>query len=202
MKSTQVHNAKVGWRAKATIRRHVLDAVGPSRAVVFDAFAGPGLMWAEVWRRAAEYVGCDEHRHRDARCCYVADNRRVLRTLDLARFTVFDLDAFGCPWEQALIIAARRHLAPGERVGFAITDGTWLKTRTGTGWPHALREATGIERAAGEMGDKGFHDELLVRAAHTVARRMGGTIVRQWRAVGVTGARMRYLGLVLEGLDA
>lgn len=199
MKAPQVENAKLGWKAKVQIRQHVLEQITPARAVVFDAFAGPGLMWAEVWKHAAGYVGCDERWHPDARCCFVADNRRVMRCVDLAPFTIFDLDAFGSPWDQALILAARRHLAPGERVGLVLTEGTWMKTRTGTGWPAGLRQATGISRTAGEMGDKGFHDELIGRALRSVVRKMGGTIVRQWRAVGVTGARMRYLGLVIEG---
>jgi hypothetical protein len=199
MKQPKVENAKRGWRAKVEIRRRVLAALTPGRARVFDAFAGPGLMWAEVWQHAAAYVGCDDRWHADARCCFVADNRRVMRCVDLAPFTVFDLDAYGSPWEQALILAARRHLAPGEQVALVLTEGTWMKTRTGTGWPAALRQACGITRAASGMGDKGMHDELIARALRTVARTMGGRIVRQWRAVGTTGAQMRYLGLVLEG---
>lgn len=199
MKSAQVANAHVGWRAKVEIRRRVLAALTPAAARVFDAFAGPGLMWAEVWQHAAAYVGCDERWHRDARCCFVADNRRVMRCLDLTPFTIFDLDAYGSPWEQALILAARRRLAPGERVGLVVTEGTWMKTRTGTCWPAALRQACGITPAAGGMGDKGMHDELIARALLHVVRRMGGRMIQQWRAVGVTGARMRYLGVVIEG---
>jgi hypothetical protein len=200
MKAPKVENAKLGWRAKVQIRQHVLDALTPKRAVVFDAFAGPGLMWSEVWKHAAGYVGCDERWHRDTRCCFVGDNRRVMRCVDLTPFTVFDLDAFGSPWEQALILAARRRLAPGERIGLVLTEGTWMKTRTGTGWPAALRQATGISRAAGGMGDKGFHDELIARALRSVVRQMGGKVVKQWRAIGVTGARMRYIGAVVEAV--
>jgi hypothetical protein len=65
-------------------------------------------MWTHVWREAAGYVGCDLKWFADERCCYVADNRRVLRCADLSSFTCFDLDAYGSPWEQALIVAARR----------------------------------------------------------------------------------------------
>jgi hypothetical protein len=34
-----------------------------------------------------------------------ADNRRVMRTVDLALFSIFDLGSFGLPWVQAIIIA-------------------------------------------------------------------------------------------------
>lgn len=202
MKKSKVENAKLGWRAKVQIRQHVLNELTPARTVVFDAFAGTGLMWAEVWKHAAGYVGCDERWHADARCCFVADNRRVMRCIDLSPFTCFDLDAFGSPWDQALILAARRRLAPGERVGLVLTEGTWMKTRSGTGWPHGLRQATGIVSTAAGMGDKGMHDELIARGLRTVVRLMGGRIVRQWRAIGSTGAQMRYLGSVIEGGDA
>jgi hypothetical protein len=196
----KVDNAERGWRAKVEIRQHVLDALTPARTVVFDAFAGTGLMWSAVWQQAAGYVACDERWHADARCCYVADNRRVLRCVDLAPFTCFDLDAFRSPWEQALIIAARRpRLRRGERLGLVLTEGTWMKTRTG--WPAALRQLTGIKRSATNVGVRCTvaHDELIARALGRVVRQMGGRLVRQWQAIGKTGAQVRYLGVVIEG---
>lgn len=190
-------------KAKLEIRQHVLDVITPARAVVFDAFAGTGQMWAEVWQRAAGYVGCDARWHADARCCFVADNRRVMRCLDLQRFTVFDFDAYGSPWEQALILAARRRLKPRERLGLVITEGTWTKTRMGNGWPGSLRQAVGIHPhvAAVQHGlTESMHDDLINRAVRTIARQMRGQLVQQWRAIGMTGMRMRYLGLVIEGV--
>lgn len=189
--------------AKIEIRRRVLEAITPARAMVFDAFAGTGQMWAEVWQHAAGYVGCDERWHKDARCCFVADNRRVLRCLNLQPFTIFDLDAYGSPWEQALILAARRRLAPRERLGLVLTEGTWTKTRMGNGWPGALRQAVGIAPhvAAVQHGlTQTMHDDLIHRAVRAIARQMQGQLVRQWRAIGMTGTRMRYLGLILEGI--
>jgi hypothetical protein len=100
---------------KAEIRRLVLEAVGPGSRV-FDAFAGTGQMFAKAWKGAGGYVGCDMRFVRDDRTAFVADNRRVLRAIDLAPFNVFDLDAYGSPWEQVLIIAARRPVAPAHQV--------------------------------------------------------------------------------------
>jgi len=201
----KIDNAAAGRAAKVEIRARVLAAVTPARAVVFDAFAGAGVMFEAVWRQAADYVGCDDRWHDDARCCFVADNRRVMRAVDLSRFTVFDFDAYGSPWEQALILAARRPLAAGERLGLVITEGTWLSTKGGV-MPKTLRQATGVAsvvvgnnvRARGMHG--AMHDELIARALRTVVARLRGRIVQQWRAVGTTGARMRYLGVVVEGV--
>lgn len=161
---------------------------------VFDAFAGPGVMHAAVWKDAAGYVGCDSKWFNDDRLCFVADNRRVLRCIDLSPFTCFDLDAFGSPWEQALIIAARRPTKSGERIGLILTEGTSLKTRM-KGMPGALGQAAGVNKAATYGAT---HDELVDRALYGVARRMRCEVVRHWRAVGVTGAQMRYVGAVLE----
>ena len=198
MKPAKVHNAKHGWRAKVEIRQRVMAELTPEKTVVFDAYSGPGRMWAEVWRQAADYVGCDEEWFRDERCCFVADNRRVLRSIDLQPFTCFDLDAFGSPWEQALIIAARRRVAPGERLGLVMTEGTSLGTRFNS-LSHAMRQAAGVTKA-GSIGAGRWHDELIALALGGVVRRMGVRIIRQWRAIGTTGAQVRYLGMILEGV--
>ena len=195
---TKVDNSHAGVAAKVEVRQRVLNALTPARAVVFDAFAGTGQMYEAVWHAAAGYVGCDERWHADDRRCFVADNRRVLRCIDLAPFTCFDLDAYGSPWEQALIIAARRpRLALGERLGLVFTEGTSLYTRFSS-VPHAMREAAGLLPAV-SLGAGRLHDALIARAVRGVVRRMGGAVVKEWRAVGVTGAQMRYIGVVVEG---
>src|SRR5262252_2796473 len=99
--STKTNTAPIARAAKIEIRRNLLAAIKPAR--VFDAFAGAGELHDAVWCEAAEYVGCDEKWFRDHRLMYVADNRRVLRAVDLTAFNIFDLDAYGSPWEQALI---------------------------------------------------------------------------------------------------
>jgi hypothetical protein len=183
--------------AKAAIRREVLEGVGGGkRAHVFDAYAGSGAMHTAVWHEAATYVGCDQKWFRDGRVMFVADNRRVLRTLDLGRFNVFDLDAYGSPWEQAVIIAARRPVERGERVGMAITDGSGITVKTGEPLPHALRELTGI---LGMHGMIRWQDEIIDRALAGLCRRMGCELKARWEARGRTGALVRYMGLVFEG---
>jgi hypothetical protein len=112
-------------------------------------------------------------------------------------FTVFDLDAFGSPWEQALILAARRPVAPGERIGLVLTEGSQLKTRFG-GLPLAMRIAAGMAPEA-DLGLGRMHDEMIARALRGVVRRMGARVVKEWAARGFTGAGMRYHGAVLEG---
>lgn len=182
--------------AKIDIRSRVLDMVGP-RTAVFDAFAGEGQLYRQVWCRADYYVGCDRNWYRDARLMYVADSRRVMRAIDLGQFNVFDLDAWGSPWEFALIICARRSVKPKETIGLVITDGSSLKMRMG-GLPHALAQLAGV--APWIVGAQRAPD-LIDRAIAEVSRRLRCRLVKRWEAQGTSGARMRYIGLVLEGLD-
>lgn len=192
--------------AKVTIRRNVLDAVwGADRKPdntprVFDAFAGTGEMFAAVWSPCV-YVGCDTKYTPDSRTMFCADNRRVMRAIDLAPFNVFDFDAFGSPWHQALILADRRKVQPGERIGVVLTngDGYALTVRANMPLPYAMRELTGLRgTVAGLNRQDDYIDGLLMKG---LARRMRCNVLKTWRAVRKSGAKVRYIGMVLEGLS-
>ncbi|MBV9982279.1 hypothetical protein [Bradyrhizobium sp.] len=135
-------NNPQAFRAKVSIRRNVLEAIGADRSV-FDAFAGAGEMYSAVWKDAAFYTGCDQKPQRDGRLMFCADNRRVLRTIDLAPFSIFDLDGYGSPWVQAIIIADRRRVAPGELLGLVLTEGAGLSYKANI-VPEAIAVLTGL----------------------------------------------------------
>jgi hypothetical protein len=180
---------------KALVRRNVLDAVN---APVFDAFAGAGEMFRRVWHDAPGYCGCDLRWFQDdPRLAFVADNRRVLRCIDLEPFGIFDLDSWGSPWEQAAIIAARRLVRPGERIGFCLTDGSNMKLKMGDA-PKAFAYLAGLR--AHSTGLASSHDELVDRALGGLCRKMKCKLIRAWRARGKSASRVLYFGLVLEGL--
>lgn len=189
------HGAQ-GVQAKTAIRRNVLAAVGASRAVVFDGFAGQGAMYRAVWSAASHCVGCDfDFFPGDDRLAYAADNRRVLRALDLDRFNIFDCDAWGDPWEQVFIVAERRRLRPAETLGLVLTDGQTLKVQYQHRPSRALCRLAGVDHAI-----PGMHREMELifdRALHRVAAMMGGTIARRWQATAPNRSVMRYLGAVL-----
>lgn len=193
----KVDNHRAMLPAKVELRRNVLAAVaGP----VFEAFAGSGEMYRQVWKDAPAYVGCDTRWFPDGRAAFVADNRRVLRAIDLSPFLIFDLDAYGSPWEQATIIAARRQVAPGESLGLILTDGTGFTLKMG-GLPTALALLTGMA-TAGLSGIARASTEIRDRAILELCRRMGCVVVRRWQATGKSGAKVVYVGLVLRGLAA
>jgi hypothetical protein len=195
-KSVKTNNHPIGASAKIDIRRRVLGVIPNPR--VMDAFAGSGKMHREVWHVAAGgYVACDKKWYRDQREAYVADNCRLLRAIDLNAFNIFDLDAYGSPWEQAIIVADRRRVSPGELIGLTMTDGSGLKLKLG-GMPSALVEIAGF--SAIPVGAFRQQNDILERAIIGLSRRMRCTVIDRWEAHGKTGAQVVYLGLVLRGL--
>jgi hypothetical protein len=194
-KKKKSNNHPASRDAKIALRAAVLDAIGEDQARVFDAFAGEGQMHAAVWHRAASYTGCDLEFYRDDRLAFVADNLRVLRAVDLGQFNVFDLDAYGSPWHQALIVAARRPVEPGETIGLILTEGSGLTIKM-SGMPTALRILTGFK---GMPGLNKAADELLKRAIQGLCDRMHCEAIHSQVAKGKTGASVYYVGLVLRG---
>jgi len=192
-------NSKAAENAKTRIREMVLAAIGAENARVFDCFAGEGAMHRAVWHQAADYVGCDKQWFGgDARKAYVGDNRRVLRAINLAQFSIFDCDHWGSPWEQLYIIAARRPLAPEERLGLVVTEGQGLKMNMG-GTSKAFAKLAGIKSHMPGMG--AARNALIERALQRILVMMNATIERRWQADGNKGSRVTYMGLVLRGGD-
>lgn len=193
------NNTAAAGKAKVTLRRNVLTAIGAERAHVFDAYAGDGQQYRAVWHEAASYVGCDLEFFPDERLAFKCDNRRVLRTLDLAAFNIFDLDAYGSPWEQLYLIAVRRRMTAGERVGFVLTEGQGMKLKMG-GMSLALSLLAGIHHYLPGLGSA--QNELIERALQRVGSMIGGTVIHRWEAAGKSGSAMRYIGLVIEATRA
>ena len=191
-------NNPQAYKAKAAIRRNVLAAIGADKAAVFDGFAGTGEMYSAVWKDAKVYTGCDIKPQADGRLMFCADNRRVMRAIDLAKFSIFDLDSYGSPWVQAIIIADRRRVGPGERIGLVLTEGGGFAYKSNI-VPEAIAILTGLR--TGIVGLSKKQDAVIDKAIAGLARRMSCTVEKRWQAEGRTGAAMRYIGLVLKGKD-
>jgi hypothetical protein len=184
-------NHPTGKKAKIEIRRRVLAQVKPAK--VLDLFCGRGEMYRAVWQNAASYTGCDE-RPWDWKLDpprFVADNRRLLRCLDLTQFNIFDLDSYGSPWEQAEIVLHRRKWEPGERGGIIVTDGSSLKLRWGQ-TPKALARIAGVTQGIPTTAPVA---DLQTRALTQWVKRAKVKVLCMWQAQ----AQVLYTGLVFEG---
>jgi len=196
-RTRKVDNNEKMAPAKIDIRRRVLAAIGADEAIVFDAFAGAGQMYEAVWRDARTYIGCDHKFFNDRRSAFVADNRRVLRAIDLGAFNIFDLDAYGSPWEQAIIIASRKDVEPGDKIGFVLTEGSGLKLKQG-GIPLALACLAGV--TGKPAAPQRLQADLITAAIAGMCKRLGARVERRWQADNPAGASMKYIGLVLCGV--
>lgn len=192
-------NSTRGKSAKMTIRQNVADAIG-APLHVFDAFAGAGEIHKAIWKeRSASYTGCDLRQFHDGRRMFVADNRRVLRAIDLAVFNIFDIDAYASPWEQALIITARRKLGAGERIGIIVTEGNGISYRYGV-VPHAVSALIGLRHRSmpgAVMNQR--REELQEKIWMAIAGRMHASVERLWKAGGDLRMAVAYMGAVLRG---
>jgi len=88
-----------------------LDAL-PDRddVTVLDCYRGEGLLWAEVARRSDKkitVVGIEKDRDKAGPLCLVGDNLKFLGSMDLARYDIIDLDAYGVPFRQMNILFRR-----------------------------------------------------------------------------------------------
>jgi hypothetical protein len=119
-----IHNSSAA--AKAKLREWLVEQLG-GKPRILDCFAGPGRMWATAYKSTPLYLGIERHARAadDKRRLIFCDSRRYLRHREtkLEDFDLFDLDAFGTPYEHLALICHRLALAPGRRVGFCLTDG-------------------------------------------------------------------------------
>jgi hypothetical protein len=194
----KVDNNPLMREAKLDLRRRVLAEVSPAH--VLDAFCGRGEMYRAVWKGAAAYAGCDERPWEPTDPPrYVADNLRLLRALDLSPFNVFDLDAYGSPWEQAELVLHRRRWGKGEVGALILTDGSARFLRLGN-VPHALARLTGV-RGGEAMLDAAYDLQRLALSAWLKQARV--KVRKTWQArtpVHPKFVPMVYTAVVFEGL--
>ena len=77
-----------------------LEAIqGLAEVNVLDAVCGTGRLWKSLPHN--DYLGIDKER-KGAANVIIGDNRKIIPTLDLSRYNVIDLDAYGQPVEQLI----------------------------------------------------------------------------------------------------
>ena len=200
--TNKVHNSDgVCLTSKIDIRNRVMSIVSPAH--VFDAYCGPvGEMWRAIWSRADSYVGCDVvFDLADKRKRLVGDTLRIMRTIELGGFNVFDIDAFGSPWEAMSVLLERRRWLDGEIGAVILTDGTGMNTRWGA-VPDAMAKLVGI--GGGRLAPTGTSADVpQSMALQSWCKLANVTPKHIWQSKGTSSGRgtltMVYTAAVFEG---
>jgi len=83
---------------------------------VLDCYAGTGQIWNIIKQRTKKKINVLGIELKETQGIYLhGDNRKFLSSIDLTRFNVIDLDAYGVPYHQLKIIFAR-NLQPGTTI--------------------------------------------------------------------------------------
>jgi len=83
----------------------------PEKTVVLDCFGGKGLIWKAVEKitgKTVKRIGIDKIDY-DTGFFLDGDNLAFMKTIDLSKFNVIDLDAYGVPYEQLKILFERNY---------------------------------------------------------------------------------------------
>ena len=78
---------------------------------VLDCYAGKGILWGEVKKRTTQKIDITsiEKEPGKNKRALPGDNIKYLKSLDLNKFNVIDLDAYGIPFNQLEIIFKRQY---------------------------------------------------------------------------------------------
>lgn len=179
--------------AKIEIRKTILAQI-PEPSVL-DCFAGEGKVWRACYQ-GLPYVGLDKKASSDDRKVLNIDNIKYLRSADLSRFNVFDLDAYGTPWQQFLIVLNRRSFTAGESVAIFLTDGLSILARMGE-LPHGMKKYVGIPENVRVPCLSRHMDYIRALLVVNAVREVGVTIEKALITQNNRG-NMSYMGLLVK----
>lgn len=181
-------------RGEKVVIRHNMLAYIPTPSVL-ECFAGSGHIHQECYKELP-YLGLDLKPVQDGRKLLNIDNRQFLRSADLSSYNFFDLDAYGTPWHQFLIILKRRFVSPGESIAIALTDGLNFKIRM-SGLPDGLRPYVGLPPKM-LIPCLNVHQQFINALVVTGATRSAGLkITHAWQGQNAR-KNMRYYGIILK----
>lgn len=178
--------------AKQQIRLSILDKIKNPR--VCEVFCGTGEMYRSVWHKAEDYIGIDKRKFFDERITICGDAEKAIRTINLNDYNIFDIDAYGSPYNILSYIVQNR-TEKGE-LAFVLTDGSSMDLRLGR-VSRGLRELSGIKNHILKRASN-IHDELIIEVVKNIERITGKKSSDFVIAKGKTGAAMRYYAFILN----
>lgn len=191
-KGKKTDNAAV--KEKESIRLMAFDHIGAVGVVEF--FSGSGEMYRSVWSRSKMYLGVDRRKFFDERNTICGDCSTEARKIDLSKYNVFDIDAYGSPYTVINNILNNQTLKRDRKLFFVVTDGTAMDLRLGR-ICIGIRSILGIFEHDKIKRAHHLHDALIDRICETVASRLSMDLSFFVKATGKTGSKMKYYAFLL-----
>lgn len=158
---------------KEEIRRQFL----PESASVLDLHCGLGKMYREAYEgRVAYYHGIDNTKVFDPRICTIQDNSAYVMANDISRYDVFDIDAYGCPWQLFYRVMQK---AKQPRITAFLTDGAVIPRSSVSSHITLLQSAIEhLPRSFAVPGLRRWYIPMVATMLRDVEKRFGYRTVR------------------------
>lgn len=176
--------------AKITLRNHFLRLV-TRPANVLECFAGAKRELYHACYKSDNVTGLDI---KSSDKTIKIDNKKFIVSADLSQYNLFDLDAYGSPYELLLNIFNRRSKIGGEFV-VILTDGMWL--RFGVNNQGSNFHQTIICNYSGiRIPALGRHQEFIIKLTLKTLSDKYGIDIKRCKIVREEDNRMFYIGML------
>jgi len=181
-------------RLKTRLRRKYLEMHEDPK--VLDLFCGDGIMYREVYQHKADsYLGIDHKQIFDKALCVLQNNNYYIRNHDMTPYNFFDMDAYGNPYTQLLILSKKT--LPKE-YSIVLTDGYLNRHGLRGTLPKVYAMAFDINRNIKIPLLNRFHREIVDTFMNLYCRRANAEIVSATAAKSRGSKHTYYYGFKLQ----
>ena len=95
---------------EAKIQLRLISLPNQPQINILDCFAGEGVLWNEVKKRTKKQLkilSIDKNDYK--KISLKGDNIKFLKSLDLTKYQIIDLDAWGCPANQLQVLYEKKY---------------------------------------------------------------------------------------------
>lgn len=182
--------------AKIEIRENVLKEL--DNIQLLEVFAGDGKIYNQCYQgrvNSATGIESSELMPDCGRKIYRGKYKKILRTMDIAKFNLFDINSSGSPWYPFWIICNRLRKSKFDKIGFVLienkNDTIFDKMEIGMKKNIGINKDIDIPKLSRH---RWYIRELLtMKALHN----MNYKFVKGWRSTNLT-KKSDYMGFVVE----
>jgi hypothetical protein len=190
-RGVKTNNAKTN--AKQQIRESALCAIDGEKYTL-EVYCGAGEMYQSVWHQSDIYMGIDKVKFFDERNTICGDARKAIRLVDISKFNIFDIDAYGSPYE--ILADILPLVGCHKKIAFVLTDGTNMDLKLGR-ISKGMRFFTGIDFHIAKRANV-LHDDFIKDVIAKTCEMLNGKAEGVRIAKGVKGSAMRYYCFIVN----